>query len=160
MLVCRKKSIPLETPQCPGYPQPFGSTQGGNNLETAQIRFRGSGPTRVHKALDGSFCGDFGMANYSGDSWCVATSPPLTLNQYFPVLCHFHPPMHPLPCHSADFFLNTLPNLNFISGPKLLTCACAGLVFGEWCVFNISQNIHYMCNSACGPAPTRMHNLF
>ncbi|KAJ7118647.1 hypothetical protein C8R43DRAFT_1137201 [Mycena crocata] len=31
--------------------------------------------------------------------------------------------MHPLPCHSADFFVNTLLNLNFIFGPKLLTCA-------------------------------------
>ncbi|KAJ7118644.1 hypothetical protein C8R43DRAFT_1035651, partial [Mycena crocata] len=58
-----------------------------------------------------------------------------------------------------DFLLNIFLTLNFISGPKPLTCACAGLVFGIWCVFNISQNIHYMSNLARGPAPTRTHNL-
>ncbi|KAJ7120412.1 hypothetical protein C8R43DRAFT_1112338, partial [Mycena crocata] len=61
------QSIPLETPQCPRFPQPLGSTHGSNKVETAQIHFHRSGPTRVHKTLDGSYSGDLGMVNYSGD---------------------------------------------------------------------------------------------
>ncbi|KAJ7137607.1 hypothetical protein C8R43DRAFT_609370 [Mycena crocata] len=53
----------MDTPQRLRRSQHLRSTQGCNKLETVQIRFRGSGPTRVHKTLDGSCDGDFGWGS-------------------------------------------------------------------------------------------------